>query len=491
MREPAQLLERPRAVREARAVAEVDEVLVRQGHQALVQHRQAADARVEHADRPLVHLRDCREGGRRLPSPVLRALVVAPSPRSRSPAPASAFSKRTGADDGRRRPARPRTDGAAPAAAGALVLHGLAGNRGTVDAVAARSRRRLFGARLRRPRARRLGGEITLAGPREVADLRALRAFAARAGERHDRRLGHLLRRRPDLERARGRSAARRGGGGRDVDVAVRRALAAEPRPLRDRRRLRRDDRGALAARGRHPRRRRPEHEPRSPARPLRRPLGRRPSGSIRTPVYLFQGKVDFAFDLSQATAAFARSPAEAHAGSTSAGRASTFPGWTARTCSRRASWFDRHLNGTRNGVDASKVVIAARTPLPASSSTRCRRREADLRPPRHRDRRGQRRRRRTPLQAALETWGSGTARVTVPKLARYPRLVVTVLAGNRVVAHGGLVPRRASTRPPRELLRLRPGGRGCASRSAPPPRPARSPSRLRRRRLRHVGPVT
>ena len=42
-----------------------------------MQHRQAADARVEHADRPLVHLRDCREAGCRLPS--LRA--PAPPPR--------------------------------------------------------------------------------------------------------------------------------------------------------------------------------------------------------------------------------------------------------------------------------------------------------------------------------------------------------------------------------------------------------------------------
>ena len=41
---------------------------MRQRHQALVQHRQAADARVEHADRPLVHLPDCREAGCRLPS---------------------------------------------------------------------------------------------------------------------------------------------------------------------------------------------------------------------------------------------------------------------------------------------------------------------------------------------------------------------------------------------------------------------------------------
>ena len=64
-REAAHLVERTRPVGQPRAVAEVDEVLVRQRDEALVQHRQAADARVEHADRPLVHARDCREGGSR------------------------------------------------------------------------------------------------------------------------------------------------------------------------------------------------------------------------------------------------------------------------------------------------------------------------------------------------------------------------------------------------------------------------------------------
>ena len=44
-----------------RAVAEVDEVLVRQRDQALVEHGEPADAGVEHADRPLVHARDSRE----------------------------------------------------------------------------------------------------------------------------------------------------------------------------------------------------------------------------------------------------------------------------------------------------------------------------------------------------------------------------------------------------------------------------------------------
>ena len=59
-REAAHLRERTRPVRQPGAVAEIDEVLVRQGDEALVQHRQAADARVEHSDRPLVHARDCR-----------------------------------------------------------------------------------------------------------------------------------------------------------------------------------------------------------------------------------------------------------------------------------------------------------------------------------------------------------------------------------------------------------------------------------------------
>ena len=51
----ANLVERSRPVRQPRMVAEVDEVLVRHRHEAFVQHRQPAGARVEHPDRPLVH----------------------------------------------------------------------------------------------------------------------------------------------------------------------------------------------------------------------------------------------------------------------------------------------------------------------------------------------------------------------------------------------------------------------------------------------------
>src|SRR5215211_3002338 len=51
----ADLRKRARPVRQPRVVAEVDEVLVRHGHEALVQDSEAAHARVEDADRSRVH----------------------------------------------------------------------------------------------------------------------------------------------------------------------------------------------------------------------------------------------------------------------------------------------------------------------------------------------------------------------------------------------------------------------------------------------------
>ena len=59
-REAADLGQRPRPVRQARVVAEVDEVLVRHRHQALVQDGEAAHAGVEDADRPRIHRGDSR-----------------------------------------------------------------------------------------------------------------------------------------------------------------------------------------------------------------------------------------------------------------------------------------------------------------------------------------------------------------------------------------------------------------------------------------------
>jgi hypothetical protein len=63
VRVPADHLGRLGAVREARriGVAEVQEVLVGQRHQALVEDGQTAHPGVEHADRPCIHPPESRE----------------------------------------------------------------------------------------------------------------------------------------------------------------------------------------------------------------------------------------------------------------------------------------------------------------------------------------------------------------------------------------------------------------------------------------------
>ena len=78
-------------------------------------------------------------------------------------------------------------------------------------------------------------------------------------------------------------------------------------------------------------------------------------AGSIRTPMYLFQGRVDFAFDISQATRAYARlgGPKRLYVGNFGH-PPSTFPGPDiAFVLSEGRAWFDalpqgRAPNGSR-----------------------------------------------------------------------------------------------------------------------------------------------
>ena len=348
-------------------------------------------------------------------------------------------------------------DGAAPAAGrpGVMVLHGLAGNRGSVDAIASAFANAGYSVLAYDARGHGTsGGEITLAGPREVADLRALRnAFAAR----------------PEVSDTIGAWGISYGGGqiwnalaagvpfaavevvetwtslyqalwsqdlarsgivaGFAASIAARSPLVAGIRDDAVQSKNLATVRALTAARSVVPR-----------AGGLR---------SIDTPVYLFQGRVDFAFDITQATQAFAGlgGPRKLYVGNFGH-TPSTFPGPDGQyVLAQGVAWFDRHLKGTTNGVDAAKVVIAKQgsatgrvslgvMPKPTLTSYvlpgRSVARDSALVS-----------RRTPPLKQAVETWGMGTVHVELPKLASYPRLVVTVLAGNRVVSHGGLKPRR------------------------------------------------
>jgi hypothetical protein len=168
---------------------------------------------------------------------------------------------------------------------------------------------------------------------------------------------------------------------------------------------------------------------------------------SITTPVYLFQGRVDFVFDITQALQAYEGlgGPKKLYVG-LFGHTPSQFPaGDTPYVLAQSIAWYDRYLKGVANGVDKAKVVIAKQgsatgrvslgaAPKPTLTSyvlpgTTVARGQALVS------------RRTAPLQKAVETWGMGTVHIEVPKLASYPRLVATVLAGNRVVSHGGLKP--------------------------------------------------
>jgi len=348
-------------------------------------------------------------------------------------------------------------DGAAPSGGwpGVMVLHGLAGNRGSVDAIASAFATAGYSVLAYDARGHGVsGGEVTLAGPREVADLRALRqAFAARA-EVSDAKIGawgisygggqiwnalaagvpfaavEMVETWTSLYQALWSQDLARSGivAGLAAGITARSPLVASFRDDAVQSRNLGNVRTIAAERSILPR-----------AGGL---------ASIKTPVYLFQGRIDFVFDITQAAQAFAGlgGPKKLYVGNFGH-TPSTFPGADVQyVLAQAVAWYDRHLKGKANGVDAAKVVIAKQGSatgrvslgaLPKSTLT------SYVLPGRSVARGNALVSRRTaPLRNAVETWGMGTVHVEVPKLASYPRLVVTVLAGDKVVSHGGLKPR-------------------------------------------------
>ena len=279
------------------------------------------------------------------------------------------------------------------------------------------------------------------------------------------------------------------------MDVALRRALAAEPRPLGHRRRLRGLRRRPLAADREPSGRGGAEHRtpPRSGSWP---PSARRCRRSARSehPMYLFQGRVDFAFDLAQATRAFARlgGPKKLYAGNFGH-PPSTFPGPDSAYVPLAGHRLVRPLpegNRERRRDEARgdrEAGLAHRAQGARPACRRRSRRRSTLAGPRRSAAPRSSPAGPRPLQVPLETWGSGTAFVTVPKLSSYPRLVVTVLAGNQGrqpwgrQAEGRRQPRAAG-----ELLRLRAEGDAAARDGRP--LVAGRPDRLPRLRGRGVG---
>jgi esterase/lipase len=154
---------------------------------------------------------------------------------------------------------------------------------------------------------------------------------------------------------------------------------------------------------------------------------------SIKTPVYMFQGRVDYAFDVTQAENGFRLlgGPKKLYVGQFGH-TPSTFPGPdVGYVLSQGVAWYDRWLKGATNGIDKAPAVTiaAAKGTKRASYATLPKLKAVVL----HSG---------TKLKSAVETFGVSTIKVRVKSINTYPRLVATVMAGNRVITHGAIVPK-------------------------------------------------
>jgi hypothetical protein len=163
---------------------------------------------------------------------------------------------------------------------------------------------------------------------------------------------------------------------------------------------------------------------------------------SITAPVYMFQGRVDYAFDVTQATQAYTRirGPKHLYIGQFGHPPSTFTTPDMAYVDTQSVAWFDHYLKGAPNGIDKSKPVTLAAATGPGKVSydalpktkvvpvgfrgTSFVRTGASFRQP-------------------VETLGVSLLKVQVQKVSNYPRLVATLLAGNKVITHGAIVPKK------------------------------------------------
>jgi predicted acyl esterase len=162
---------------------------------------------------------------------------------------------------------------------------------------------------------------------------------------------------------------------------------------------------------------------------------------SIKTPVYMFQGRVDWAFDVTQAVNGYTRvqGPKKLYVGQFGH-PPSTFPAADIDyVMAQGVAWFDHYLRGMPNSIDKTPpVTIAAATGskrvsypgLPRTKVVPVGFRGTTLR------------RTGASFLQPVETFGVSLLKVQVTKVSAYPRLVATVLAGNKPITHGAIVPK-------------------------------------------------
>jgi len=162
--------------------------------------------------------------------------------------------------------------------------------------------------------------------------------------------------------------------------------------------------------------------------------------GRITAPVYLFQGRVDWAFDVTQAENGYLRvkGPKHLYVGQfghpPSTFSSADFP----YAIAQGIAWLDHYVRGQANGIDRTPPVsIAAATgPKRATYPGIPKTKNVGM------GFRGTTGTRLGPkIGEGLETFGVSILKVQVRSVAHYPRLVAVLRVGNRVISHGAIKP--------------------------------------------------
>ena len=162
---------------------------------------------------------------------------------------------------------------------------------------------------------------------------------------------------------------------------------------------------------------------------------------TISAPVYMFQGRVDWAFDVTQAENGYLRIKGPKHLYIGQFGHPpSTFPaGDIDYVMAQGVAWFDHYLKGLPNGIDkAPPVTIAAATGSKRVSYTGIP--KTKVIPVGFRG--TALRRTGASFLQPVETFGVSLLKVQVKKVSHYPRLVATIMAGSKVITHGAIAPK-------------------------------------------------
>jgi predicted acyl esterase len=172
--------------------------------------------------------------------------------------------------------------------------------------------------------------------------------------------------------------------------------------------------------------------------------------GRMRTPVFMIQGRRDFAFDMDQALQALERlrGPKRLYLGDLGHTPAANPPAERAHYLTQARMWFDRFLKGQPNGIDTRPRIELAPDPWTGRTTQYARQPVKRVMRLRWRGRmtidgNGKLVRMTAPTRRLNETFGGGLVSVRASSTTRWPHLVAVLSAitpsqGEIVVSAGG-----------------------------------------------------